>query len=148
MRCIPIGTQLNDGAQAGTGNNREWQAGDTLGVCLALGLGPWCPSIVGASSGKDNGTNGGTQSNGNDSLNTLANLADALLNAAKDGTDAAINTSRELGMDPATGTFRQSEYDTALRIEQERGVVPRDRRVGVMWPSAAASTEVPDLTAR
>jgi RHS repeat-associated protein len=36
---------------------------------------------------------------------------------------APYNTSHDLGMDRATGKFRPNEYDTALRIQQERGVV-------------------------
>jgi uncharacterized protein RhaS with RHS repeats len=54
---------------------------------------------------------------------------------------APYNTSRDLGMDPATGTFRQSEYDTALRIQQERGIVlQRSRSLGVDWFDSAGNT--------
>ncbi len=54
---------------------------------------------------------------------------------------APYNTSRELGMDPGTGTYRQNEYDTALRVQQERGVVlQRSARPGVDWIDSAGNT--------
>jgi hypothetical protein len=44
-------------------------------------------------------------------------------------------------MDPATGTFRQSEYETAVRIPQERGVVlQRSANPAVDWVDASATT--------
>jgi hypothetical protein len=60
--------------------------------------------------------------------------------AAEEGS-VAINTSRDLGMDPATGSFRQGEYDTALRIQQERDVVlQRSADPGVDWVDTEGNT--------
>ena len=54
---------------------------------------------------------------------------------------APYNTSPDLGMDPATGAFRQSEYDTAMRIQQERSVVlQRSSNPGVDWVDATGNT--------
>src|SRR5262249_49320568 len=61
--------------------------------------------------------------------------------AAEDAGAAAVNTSRDLGMDPATGAFRQGEYETAIRIQQERGVVlQRSADPGVDWVDAKNNT--------
>jgi hypothetical protein len=44
-------------------------------------------------------------------------------------------------MDPATGTFRQGEYETALRIQEERGVVlRRSENPSVDWVDENEST--------
>jgi hypothetical protein len=44
-------------------------------------------------------------------------------------------------MDPATGAFRQGEYETAIRIQQERGVVlQRSADPGVNWVDAENNT--------
>lgn len=44
-------------------------------------------------------------------------------------------------MDPATGAFRQGEYETAIRIQQERGVVlQRSADPGVDWVDAGNNT--------
>jgi hypothetical protein len=44
-------------------------------------------------------------------------------------------------MDPATGAFRQGEYDTAIRIQQERGVaLQRSADPTVDWVDADGNT--------
>lgn len=55
-------------------------------------------------------------------------LHDADLGGPAPTPDQALNTTllhRHLGVDPATGHFRQAEYETATRVQQERGVVLR-----------------------
>jgi hypothetical protein len=57
-------------------------------------------------------------------LPTLAKDAETTAeeSLASDAESAAAKHYRELGMDPATGTFRENEADTALRIESDRNV--------------------------
>ncbi len=55
--------------------------------------------------------------------------------------EGSINTARNLGLDPATGAFRQGEFDTALRIQQERGVVlQRSTNPSVDFEDASGNT--------
>jgi len=54
---------------------------------------------------------------------------------------AAAPGARDLGVDPATGAFRPGEYQTALRIQRERGVVlSRSSDPGVDWVDADGNT--------
>ncbi len=65
----------------------------------------------------------------------------AVTPASEDELLTAVNTSRELGMDPATGAFRQGEYNTAIRVQQERGVVlQRSPNPSLDWVDDAGKT--------
>jgi RHS repeat-associated protein len=123
LDCLNYSVQLNDGSQAGTGNTRDWSIVIERCSSFAGAFESACANLAASESGASSGAPGSTPSGNNDDIaGVAATIADAFGTAAEDGS-AAINTSRELGMDPATGKFRQSEYETALRIEQERGVV-------------------------
>ncbi len=54
---------------------------------------------------------------------------------------AARAADLELGMDPATGVFREAEYQTAMRVQAERGVsLTRSADPGVDWVDANGIT--------
>lgn len=58
-----------------------------------------------------------------------------------EGAGAHSKSPPDLGMDPATGEFRPSEYETAARIQRERGVVlRRSANPGVDWVDESGNT--------
>jgi hypothetical protein len=75
--CAPSETQLNDGSQAGVGNDRDWDV--AVGECLSLGLGSLCVDAT-TPGGEDSGTEGGAPASG-DNIDDLANIANAFLDA-------------------------------------------------------------------
>jgi hypothetical protein len=76
--------------------------------------------------------------------NPLDKLLQGRISAPAEATEAEAGMSahaRALGMDPATGGFRASESETALRIEQELGVsLTRNSGPGADWIDAAGKT--------
>ncbi|MBF8185536.1 PrsW family intramembrane metalloprotease [Nonomuraea sp. K274] len=74
-------------------------------------------------------------------------LAQATPESGGDGGDGGGSPSgeqarlRELGQDPATGTFRQSEMETAQRVEQQLGItLTRSKHVGADWVDRKGAT--------
>jgi len=72
---------------------------------------------------------------GQEAAATAGEAAEEQLEA--EGTAA----TRSLGTDPATGAFRQSEYETALRIEEARGVtLTRSADPSIDWVDQYGNT--------
>jgi hypothetical protein len=69
----------------------------------------------------------------------LAEAADA--GGSSGGGSSGARPDLSLGRDPATGSFRQSEYDTAVRVQEERGVtLRRSHDPSVDWVDEAGNT--------
>ncbi len=131
----------------------------TSGDCMTIAGLTAVPCINMATSDGSEGSQqgGGASAGGGDDLTGLAAGILRALGGAGDETEeiqgakqaaaaeeaggGAINASRDLGMDPATGKFRQGEYETAIRIQQERGVMlQRSADPGVDWVDTEHNT--------
>jgi CdiA C-terminal tRNase domain len=84
----------------------------------------------------------GTEAAGSEAAGSEAAGSEAAgSEAAGTESSGAPASARELGVDPATGTFRQAEYETASRVQTERGIeLFRSADPAVDWVDAQGNT--------